>query len=122
MRNKPPNAHAMDPTALSTRWVDAGWMYAYTFLEFRGPVALHVVTASAGAYLHFVVQCANLVQTYAPLIREELHWWEQKGITKDLLDRSIDAKVHPDNHAITDNCLSLMWLWKAIVNIFSYDR
>ncbi|BDA45764.1 Protein O-glucosyltransferase 2 [Coccomyxa sp. Obi] len=38
-------------------------------------------------------ECGNLVQTYEPLIREELHWWEQKGITKDLLDRSTDAKV-----------------------------
>lgn len=39
------------------------------------------------------VQCGDLVHTYEPLIREELHWWEEKGITQDLLDRSTDAKV-----------------------------
>lgn len=39
------------------------------------------------------MQCGDLVQIYDPLIKEELHWWEEKGITKDLLDRSTDAKV-----------------------------
>ena len=39
------------------------------------------------------LQCMHLIATYEPLIRNELHWWVEKGITADLLDRSQDAKV-----------------------------
>ena len=47
------------------------------------------------------MQCGDLVQTYKPLIRDELHWWQEKGITKDLLDRSTDAKVCRPYHVIS---------------------
>lgn len=52
------------------------------------------------------VQCKNLVQTYEPLIQQELHWWEKKGITKDLLDRSTDAKVPPGTPTFNREFLS----------------
>ncbi len=70
-------------------------------------------------YFGFGVQCGNLVQTYEPLIREELHWWEQKGITKDLLDRSTDAKVPPDTCASADTSLPLL---KAVMNMSNFKR
>ena len=39
-------------------------------------------------------QCKGLAQDYEPLIREELHWWKETGITSELLERSKDAQVH----------------------------
>ena len=41
------------------------------------------------------MQCRSYLADYAPLIRQELRYWEKSGIHNDLLDRSRDANVNP---------------------------
>jgi hypothetical protein len=74
------------------------------------------VLAAMCSILMLWVQCADLTATYEPLIRAELHWWEERGITADLLERSADQARASPSVILPSLLLQHSGMWEPLSN------